>query len=60
MSTTGRDASFIPKEKQTVPGPAFYFNKQPVDNFKERLLKQQKLQVPFGSFQPCSWQTNPE
>jgi hypothetical protein len=60
MSTTIRDASFIPKEKQNVPGPAFYFNKLPVDNFKDRLLKQHKLQVPFGSFQPCAWQTNPE
>jgi hypothetical protein len=39
MSSTVREASFTAKEKESIPGPAFYFNKQPVDNFKERLLK---------------------
>lgn len=39
MSNTARDASFIPREKISLPGPAFYFNKLPLENFKDKILK---------------------
>jgi len=38
MSSTVREASFIPKDKQRIPGPAFYFSNKPVENFKQKLL----------------------
>lgn len=59
MSSTTRGVSFIPAQHASVPGPAFYFKKEPVENFKQRLLKQQKHEVPFGSNNILGWQQIP-
>lgn len=40
MSTTVRDASFIPKEENQKLGPAYYFSKAKADIFKQKILKE--------------------
>ena len=40
MSSTVRDASFIPKNENEKLGPAYYFSKPKAEIFKDKILRE--------------------